>query len=192
MGIKHFVFAINKMDLINSEKRKYEKIRKDIRVLLAEFEYKTAVMIPVSATEGDNITEKSARMPWYQGVPLLEYRRILMSRKTLRRPVLLCRCSVSAVPTAPSAVFRDRSRAAVFPSGITLTVLPSGESAAVRCIYQGSDEVQTSSSGHAVTIQLDALSQSGWRIHRSAWARCLRPVSSGWMIQSWWKGKIIC
>ena len=70
MGIKHFVFAINKMDLINYEKRKYEKIRKDIRVLLAEFEYKTAVMIPVSATEGDNITEKSARMPWYQGVPL--------------------------------------------------------------------------------------------------------------------------
>ena len=38
MGIKHFVFAINKMDLINYERRKFDKIKKDIRVLLAEFE----------------------------------------------------------------------------------------------------------------------------------------------------------
>ena len=60
-------------------------------------------------------------------------------------------------PTAPSRGFQgtDRERQC-FRRGIHWTVLPSGESAAVRCIYQGSDEVQTSSSGHAVTIQLDS------------------------------------
>ena len=59
MGIKHFVFAINKMDLIDYQQDKFKKIQKDIKVLLAEFEYSTAQLIPVSATEGDNITKRS-------------------------------------------------------------------------------------------------------------------------------------
>lgn len=73
MGIKHFVFAVNKMDLIDFEQEKFQKIQKDIKVLLAEFEYSTAQMIPVSATEGDNITKRSVHMPWYTGKTLLDY-----------------------------------------------------------------------------------------------------------------------
>ena len=156
MGIKHFVFAINKMDLINYEKRKYEKIRKDIRVLLAEFEYKTAVMIPVSATEGDNITEKSARMPWYQGVPLLEYLENIDVKENPAETGFTMPVQRVCRPNRTFRGFQGQIESGSVSVGDTLTVLPSGESAAVRCIYQGSDEVQTSSSGHAVTIQLDS------------------------------------
>ena len=156
MGIKHFVFAINKMDLINDEKRKYEKIRKDIRVLLAEFEYKTAVMIPVSATEGDNITEKSARMPWYQGVPLLEYLENIDVKENPAETGFTMPVQRVCRPNRTFRGFQGQIESGSVSVGDTLTVLPSGESAAVRCIYQGSDEVQTSSSGHAVTIQLDS------------------------------------
>ncbi len=156
MGIKHFVFAINKMDLINYEKRKYEKIRKDIRVLLAEFEYKTAVMIPVSATEGDNITEKSARMPWYQGVPLLEYLENIDVKENPAETGFTMPVQRVCRPNRTFRGFQGQIESGSVSVGDMLTVLPSGESAAVRCIYQGSDEVQTSSSGHAVTIQLDS------------------------------------
>lgn len=156
MGIKHFVFAINKMDLINYEKRKYEKIRKDIRVLLAEFEYKTAVMIPVSATEGDNITEKSARMPWYQGVPLLEYLENIDVKENPAETGFTMPVQRVCRPNRTFRGFQGQIESGSVSVGDTLTVLPSGESAAVRCIYQGSDEVQTSSAGHAVTIQLDS------------------------------------
>lgn len=156
MGIKHFVFAINKMDLINYEKRKYEKIRKDIRVLLAEFEYKTAVMIPVSATEGDNITEKSARMPWYQGVPLLEYLENIDVKENPAETGFTMPVQRVCRPNRTFRGFQGQIESGSVSVGDTLTVLPSGESAAVRCIYQGFDEVQTSSSGHAVTIQLDS------------------------------------
>ena len=73
MGIRHFVIAVNKMDLVNYSKERFDKIKKQIRILLAEFEYDSVEIIPVSATEGDNITKPSRSMVWYKGKILLEY-----------------------------------------------------------------------------------------------------------------------
>ena len=73
MGIRHFVFAVNKMDLVNYDQMRLAKIEKAIQVLMAEFQYKTMKIIPVSATEGDNITKKSEQMLWYTGPTLLAY-----------------------------------------------------------------------------------------------------------------------
>ena len=72
MGIRHFVIAVNKMDLVNYSKERFDKIKKQIRILLAEFEYDSVEIIPVSATEGDNITKPSRSMVWYKGKILLE------------------------------------------------------------------------------------------------------------------------
>ena len=155
MGIKHFVFAINKMDLINYERRKFDKIKKDIRVLLAEFEYKTAVMIPVSATEGDNITEKSASMPWYKGVPLLEYLENIDVKENPAETGFTMPVQRVCRPNHTFRGFQGQIESGSVSVGDILTVLPSGETAAVKSIYQGSDEVKSSSAGHAVTIQLD-------------------------------------
>lgn len=156
MGIKHFVFAINKMDLINYEKRKFDKIKKDIRVLLAEFEYKTAVMIPVSATEGDNITEKSASMPWYKGVPLLEYLENIDVKENPAETGFTMPVQRVCRPNHTFRGFQGQIESGSVSVGDILTVLPSGETAAVKSVYQGSDEVKSSSAGHAVTIQLDS------------------------------------
>lgn len=156
MGIKHFVFAINKMDLINYEQRKFEKIKKDIRVLLAEFEYKTAVMIPVSATEGDNITQKSASMPWYKGVPLLEYLENIDVKENPAETGFTMPVQRVCRPNRTFRGFQGQIESGSVSVGDTITVLPSGESAVVKSIYQGSDDVKSSSSGHAVTIQLDS------------------------------------
>ena len=73
MGIRHFVFAVNKMDLVHYDQARFSQIKRDIKVLMSEFDYKTLKVIPVSATEGDNITEKSNRMVWYTGSSLLRY-----------------------------------------------------------------------------------------------------------------------
>lgn len=156
MGIKHFVFAINKMDLINYEKRKFDKIKKDIRVLLAEFEYKTAVMIPVSATEGDNITEKSASMPWYKGVPLLEYLENIDVKENPAETGFTMPVQRVCRPNHTFRGFQGQIESGSVSVGDILTVLPSGETAAVKSVYQGSDEVKSSSAGHAVTVQLDS------------------------------------
>ncbi len=155
MGIKHFVFAVNKMDLIHYEKTKFEKIEKNIRVMLAEFDYKTAVMIPVSATEGDNITEPSTRMPWYKGPVLLPY---LENVDVKENPVetgftmpvqRVCR------PDHTFRGFQGQIESGSISVGDVVMVLPSGESAAVASIYRGMDDVKTAETGQAVNIRLD-------------------------------------
>ena len=73
MGIRHFVFAVNKMDLTNYKQREFKKIEKEIKKLAIDLEFENMVVIPVSATEGDNVTLKSKNMPWYTGDTLLGY-----------------------------------------------------------------------------------------------------------------------
>ena len=155
MGIKHFVFAVNKMDLIDFEQEKFQKIQKDIKVLLAEFEYSTAQMIPVSATEGDNITKRSVHMPWYTGKTLLDYLETINVKENLAETGFTMPVQRVCRPNHTFRGFQGQIESGSVSVGDAIKVLPSGESAKVTLIYEGDKEVQTSATGHAVTIQLD-------------------------------------
>ena len=56
MGIHHFVFAVNKMDLVGYSEERFNEIVKDINELSENLGLQDVVIIPVSATEGDNVT----------------------------------------------------------------------------------------------------------------------------------------
>lgn len=73
MGIKHFVFAVNKMDLVGYDGDRFKQIEEQIEELTRENSLENVKIIPVSAVEGDNITKKSDNMPWYEGEALLTY-----------------------------------------------------------------------------------------------------------------------
>ena len=59
MGIRYFVFAVNKMDLIEYDEKRFRDIENQIAALIEELELANVTIIPVSATEGDNVTTKS-------------------------------------------------------------------------------------------------------------------------------------
>lgn len=155
MGIKHFVFAVNKMDTIHYEQSKFNKIQKHIKVLMAEFDYDSLCMIPVSATEGDNIVRKSKNMCWYTGTTLLSYLEQIdvMDREAeqgFTMPIQrVCR------PDRSFRGFQGQIASGRISVGDEVTVMPSGERAVVTGILQGCSEVQESQKGYAVTIQLD-------------------------------------
>ena len=73
MGISHFIFAVNKMDLLNYDEKRFREITAEIDELVEELKLQDVVIIPVSATEGDNVTKKSANMSWYAGETVLEH-----------------------------------------------------------------------------------------------------------------------
>ena len=73
MGIRYFVFAVNKMDLIGYDQEKFNAIQAEILQLAGELGLESVKIIPVSATEGDNVTKKSDNIPWYTGEPILTY-----------------------------------------------------------------------------------------------------------------------
>ena len=71
LGIRQVVLAVNKMDLVGFEEPVFAAIRQDFRTLLGKLEFDRITPIPICARDGDNVTEISARMPWYTGASLL-------------------------------------------------------------------------------------------------------------------------
>jgi bifunctional enzyme CysN/CysC len=72
-GIRHIVLAVNKLDLVGFERGVFDRIAVDYAGFAADLGFLSLVMIPLSARDGDNLTARSARTPWYEGPSLLEY-----------------------------------------------------------------------------------------------------------------------
>ena len=73
LGIRHIVAAVNKMDLRGYDQAVFEGIRADYAAFADKLGLRDVQFIPLSALEGDNVVEKSAKMPWYEGPPLLAH-----------------------------------------------------------------------------------------------------------------------
>jgi sulfate adenylyltransferase large subunit len=73
LGIPHLVVAVNKMDLVEFSQARFDELAAEFAEFAAKFdEVRDITYIPISALEGDNVVERSERMPWYEGPPLLE------------------------------------------------------------------------------------------------------------------------
>lgn len=154
MGIRHFVFAINKMDLVGYKKERYEEILKDIHELSESLALQDVVAIPISATEGDNVTKRSENMPWYTGKAILEHLETVDITEeegaNFYLPVQrVCR------PNHEFRGFQGQIESGKVTVGQTIYTLPSNESAKVKGILNGDKEVAEAVNGQAVTIQLD-------------------------------------
>ena len=108
MGIRYFVFAVNKMDLVKYDKNAYDKIVGQIEELKNELSLENVKIIPLSATEGDNVTVKSENITWYDGEPLLEYLENVDIRKKMRNRDFIFLYRESADRTTHSEVFKVR------------------------------------------------------------------------------------
>ncbi len=73
LGIRQFVLAVNKMDLIGFDEHRFRDIAEAFVKFAEQFPACNTVAIPTSALYGDNVVRRGARMPWYRGLPLLEY-----------------------------------------------------------------------------------------------------------------------
>jgi bifunctional enzyme CysN/CysC len=72
LGIRHFIVAVNKMDLVDFSRDRFEEIAAAARELGERLSIPELVVIPISALDGDNVVTQSDRMPWYDGPPLLD------------------------------------------------------------------------------------------------------------------------
>ena len=155
MGIKYFVFAINKMDLVLYSKERFDEITEQIDELVKELKLENHVVIPVSATEGDNVTKRSENIDWYEGPVLLEYlEQVDVAAKKEEQgfymPVQrVCR------PNHTFRGFQGQIEAGAVRVGDELTILPSGEKANVKSIHILNEEVESADVGRPVTIQLN-------------------------------------
>ena len=155
MGIKYFVFAVNKMDLVKYDKATFDKITDQINELKAELDLENVVIIPLSATEGDNITVKSENIPWYDGKTLLDYLETVDikssdNEKGFYMPVQrVCR------PDHTFRGFQGQIESGEISVGDEITTLPSNEKAKVKQILVVDKDSKTAKVGQPATITLD-------------------------------------
>jgi len=154
MGIRYFIFAVNKMDLADYSQERFEEISRSIADLTEKLSLKHVTIIPVSATEGDNVTVKSDHMLWYQGETLLsslEQTEVAEENGSgFYMPVQrVCR------PDHEFRGFQGQVESGTVSVGQSLTILPGNETAKVKSILVGDRSSDQAAAGQAVTIQLD-------------------------------------
>lgn len=155
MGIRHFVFAVNKMDLVNYDSDRFHKIEKEIKVLMSEFDYDTLKIIPVSATRGDNVTNHSDHMPWYKGESLLEYLERVDVEEEVENTGFVLPIQRVCRPDHTFRGFQGQIASGSVKVGDEVTALPSGEKASVVSIHVGDQNVDEAYVGMPVNIQLN-------------------------------------
>lgn len=155
MGIRHFVFAVNKMDLVKYSKSRFEEIVKQIEELKNELLLDDIYIIPLSATEGDNVTVKSENIPWYNGVPLLQYLETVDVDSSEEEEGFYLPVQRVCRPDHTFRGFQGQIESGSISIGDEIVTLPSNEKAHVKQILMTDKDVKTAFKGQPVTITLD-------------------------------------
>jgi len=155
IGIRHFVLAVNKMDLIGFDQAKYDAIVTAYRAFAASIGITEIVAVPISGLTGDNISTRSAKMPWYTGTSLIEHLETVEFDANAAQG-LPFRMAVQWV-NRPNLDFRGFAgliaSGGVSP-GDAIRVLPSGRTSHVSRIVTFDGDVPRAVAAQSVTLCL--------------------------------------
>jgi bifunctional enzyme CysN/CysC len=138
LRVPHLVLAINKMDLVGYDEAVFERISDEFSSFAAKLEIADLATIPISALHGDNIAERSERMPWYEGPSLLyhlEHVHIASDRNLID-----CRFPIQWIIRPFDDAHHDyrgyagQVASGVFSPGDKVVVLPSGRTTRIKRI----------------------------------------------------------
>lgn len=161
LRIKDVVVAINKMDLVDYSEETYNKIKADFSELMSKRDYQDQkiTFIPVSALKGDNVVNKSDKMPWYKGEALLQHLEDLNKNDIYN--VGTPRFPVQYVIRPKTEDFHDfrgyagKVYGGELSVGDDIIVLPSKTRSKIKDIYFYDKKYQTASRRSSVTITLE-------------------------------------
>ena len=155
MGIKHFVLAVNKMDLIHYDQHRFEDIKNEFLSLTAGYDLESIQVIPVSATEGDNVTNKSMEIGWYNGPTLLSYLEQVDVSEAIDAEGFILPIQRVSRPNHNFRGFQGQIESGKISVGEEIITLPSNEKAKVKSLLVTNENVDEAIIGQPVTVQLD-------------------------------------
>jgi bifunctional enzyme CysN/CysC len=155
IGIRNIVLAVNKMDLVEYDKARFEAIVADYRTFAATIGIADCVAMPISGLAGDNIAKRSARMPWYTGPTLIEHLETVQidlaadQDRPFRLPVQWVNR-----PNLDFRGFAGLISAGTIRVGDPVRVLPSGKISRVSRIVAAPGDLPRAVAGQSVTLCL--------------------------------------
>jgi bifunctional enzyme CysN/CysC len=155
LGIKSLVLAVNKMDLVDHSKDRFDSIVAEYRAFADSIGIRDFLAIPISSLAGDNITSTSGNMRWYLGPPLMahlenvEIDAAASQLRPFRMPVQWVNR-----PNLDFRGFAGLISEGLIRPGDTVRVLPSGRTSEVSRIVTSGADLQVAVAGQSVTITL--------------------------------------
>src|SRR5437667_1048689 len=154
-GIRHIVLAVNKLDLLGFDRAVFDRIAEDYAGFAATLGFASIVMIPLSARYGDNLTERSARTPWYEGPSLLGYLEGIDVTDAPGDPKFRFPVQWINRPNADFRGFAGTVAAGSVAAGDPVLVMGSARSSRIKQIVTFDGVVPRAAAGDAVTLTLE-------------------------------------
>jgi bifunctional enzyme CysN/CysC len=178
VGVPHLTVCVNKMDLVDFSEDVFEDIRETFEDFAAKLELTDIEFIPISALDGDNVVDRSQRMKWYDGAPLLYH--LEHVHVASDRNLVDVRFPVQWV-IRPDEADRGRGYAGQVAGGILRTgddvhVIPSGDTSRIAAIEGPLGPLEEAVPPMSVVVRLedeldisrgDMICRPGNRPHRS-------------------------
>ena len=155
VGVKRVLLAINKLDLVDYSKDVFDSIEADYRAFAKEaLDLEDITAVPISALKGDNVTDPSPNMPWYDGPSIMQYLEgVEVATTSQSRPF---RMPVQWV-NRPDREFRGFAGligSGTISTGDRVRVLPSGTESTVARIVTYDGDLEMAGAGRSVTLTL--------------------------------------
>jgi sulfate adenylyltransferase large subunit len=154
LGIRHFVIAVNKMDLIRFEQGVFHDVFAHFKPFLDSLSIVEPYFLPMSALLGDNVVERSANMPWFAGAPLLEH----LESIEVEKPVDAAFRMAVQRAVRPNQTFRGYAgqiASGVIRPGDEILALPSGRKSRLKRIVTYDGDLEIAHAPLSVTLTLE-------------------------------------
>lgn len=179
-GVRHVIVAINKLDRLSESKdgadtvypqERFEAVREQAQKMLQKcgFKPKQITCIPTSAVVGDNLVERSAHTPWYEGPTLLETLDGLpLPERQVAQPLRIPINEVHTVaPAGVSAIICGRIESGKVAVRDRIIIAPLGEEAVVESIQMHSRDLDEAGPGDEVGLGISRVSRKMMKLVRT-------------------------
>ena len=165
LGINQLIVAVNKMDVVDYSEDKYNEIKDSVSKLIKSIGYKPdqVPFIPLSAFEGDNISEKSSNTPWYKGKDLISaLDDLTVPEKPIDKPLRIPIQDVYTI-TGVGTVPVGRVETGVMKQGDNVVFEPAGATGEVKSIEEHHETMTSAEPGDNIGFNVRGVGKNDVR-----------------------------
>lgn len=155
LGIRHVVLAVNKMDLVDFDRERFEAIASEYRHFVESLGISDLQCIPLSALDGDNVVKHSDRTSWYHGPALLELLETVSIDQDINMTDFRFPVQYVIRPDADFRGYGGKVASGVVSRGDEVKALPSGKSSRIKRIVTYDGDLEKAFAPQSVTIVLE-------------------------------------
>jgi bifunctional enzyme CysN/CysC len=155
LGIRDFVVAVNKMDLVGFDEQVFRGVERDFIEFSSKLDGARNYFIPTCSIDGDNVAKRSVRTPWFGGQTLLDHLETIPVRsgggsEPMRLPV-----QYVLRPGGEARRYAGELASGVLRKGDRVRVLPSGQTTGIASIRIGDRELEVACSPSSISVAIE-------------------------------------